>query len=64
MIEAHAIAVAHGLHAWSFRTEQALRDIETAPDLGFPEPPATPPRDSVAVREVAAGLETYAAAGR
>jgi tetratricopeptide (TPR) repeat protein len=64
LAEARTIAVTHGLHAWSFRTEQALRDIETAPDLGFPEPPATPPRDSLAVREVAAGLETYAAAGR
>jgi tetratricopeptide (TPR) repeat protein len=61
LAEARAIAEAHDLHAWSFRTETALRDLEAA---GMPEPPAAPPRDSPVVREVAAGLEAYAAAGR
>jgi hypothetical protein len=64
LVEAHAIAAAHGLHAWSFRTERALRDLEAAGDGGVPEPPATPRRDSPVVREVAAGLEEYAAATR
>jgi hypothetical protein len=60
LAEAHAIATAHGLHAWSFRTERALRDLDA--DGGSPEPPATSRRDSPVVREVAAGLEEYAAA--
>ena len=63
LADAHAIAVAHDLHAWSFRTERALRDVDAAGDGGVPEP-ATPRRDSPAVREVAAGLEEYAAATR
>jgi tetratricopeptide (TPR) repeat protein len=63
LVEAQAIAGAHGLHAWSFRTERALRDLDAAGDGGVPEPPATPRRDSPVVREVAAGLEAYAAAG-
>lgn len=64
LVEAQAIAVALGLNAWSFRTEQALRDLEAAGDLEVREPPATPRRDSPVVREVAAGLEEYAAANR
>ncbi len=64
LAEAQAIAVAHGLHAWSFRTERALRDLDAAGHLGLPEQPATPRRDSPVVREVAAGLEDYAAATR
>jgi hypothetical protein len=64
LVEAQATAAAHGLHAWSFRTERALRDLEAAGDVGVPEPPATPRRDSPVVREVAAGLEEYAAATR
>jgi tetratricopeptide (TPR) repeat protein len=64
LTDAQAIAVAHGLHAWSFRTERALRDLEAGGDLGFPEPPVTLRRDSPVVREVAAGLEEYAAATR
>lgn len=64
LAEAREIAVAHGLHAWSFRTERALRDLDAAGDLGVPEPPATPRRDSPVLREVAAGLEEYAAATR
>jgi tetratricopeptide (TPR) repeat protein len=64
LAEAHAIAVAHGLHAWSFRTERALHDLAAAGDLGLPEPPATPRRDSPVVQEVAAGLEEYAAGNR
>jgi tetratricopeptide (TPR) repeat protein len=60
LAEAQAIAAAHGLHAWSFRTERALRDLDA--DGGSPEPPATSRRDSPVVREVAAGLEEYAAA--
>jgi hypothetical protein len=64
LAEAQAIAAAHDLHAWSFRTERALRDLDAAGDVILPEPPATPPRDSPAVREVAAGLEEYAAATR
>jgi hypothetical protein len=62
LVEAQALAEAHGLHAWSFRTERALRDLDAAGDGGVPEPPATPRRDSPVVREVAAGLEAYAAA--
>lgn len=62
LAEAHAIAAAYGLHAWSFRTEQALRDLEVLGDRSVTEPPATSRRDSPAVREVAAGLEEYAAA--
>jgi tetratricopeptide (TPR) repeat protein len=64
LAEARAIAVAHGLHAWSFRTERALRDLDDAGGLGLPEPPATARRDSPVVRDVAAGLEEYAAATR
>jgi hypothetical protein len=64
LAEAHAIATAHGLHAWSFRTERALRDLDAAGERGVPEPPATSRRDSPVVREVAAGLEEYAAATR
>jgi tetratricopeptide (TPR) repeat protein len=63
LAEAQAVAAAHGLHAWSFRTERALRDLDAAGD-GVSEPPATPRRDSPVVREVAAGLEEYAAATR
>jgi hypothetical protein len=63
LIEARAIAEAHGLHAWSFRTERALQDLDATGVGGTPEPPATPRRDSPVVREVAAGLEAYAAAG-
>ena len=62
LVEAQAIAAAHDLHAWSFRTERALRDLDAAGDAAAPEPPATPRRDSPVVREVAAGLEEYAAA--
>jgi tetratricopeptide (TPR) repeat protein len=62
LAEAHALAVAHSLHAWSFRTEGALQDLDAAGGLGIQEPPATPRRDSPVVREVAAGLEEYAAA--
>jgi tetratricopeptide (TPR) repeat protein len=62
LAEAQAIAVTHGLHAWSFRTERALRDIDAASDDGPPRLPTTPRRDSPVVREVAAGLEEYAAA--
>jgi tetratricopeptide (TPR) repeat protein len=62
LAEAQAIAAAHDLHAWSFRIERALRDLEAAGDGGAPEPPATPRLDSPVVREVAAGLEEYAAA--
>ncbi|HEX2218846.1 MAG TPA: hypothetical protein VHG35_08580 [Gemmatimonadales bacterium] len=61
LAEAQAIAEAHALHAWSFRTELVLRELDTG-DPGFPEPAATPRRDSPVVREVAAGLEEYAAA--
>jgi hypothetical protein len=64
LAEAQAIAAAHGLHAWSFRTEQALRDLDAAGSGGAPEPTATPQHDSSVVREVAAGLEEYAAATR
>jgi hypothetical protein len=64
LAEAQVVALAHGLHAWSFRTERALRDLDAAGDLGLPEPPATPRRDSPVVWEVAAGLEKYAAATR
>ena len=63
LVDAHAIAVAHSLHAWSFRTERALQDFDSACDDGVPEP-ATSRRDSPVVREVAAGLEEYAAATR
>jgi hypothetical protein len=62
LVEAQAIAEAHGLHAWSFRTERALRDLDAAGDGSTPQPPATPRRDSPVVREVAAGLEAYAVA--
>jgi len=62
LVEAQAIAAAHDLNAWSFRTERALRDLDAAGEGGVPEPPATPRRDSPVVREVAAGLEEYAAA--
>jgi hypothetical protein len=58
------LVAAHDLHAWSFRTERALRDLDTAGDAGVAEPPTTPRRDSPVVREVAAGLEKYAAATR
>jgi hypothetical protein len=61
LAEALTIARAHGLHAWSFRTERALRDLDAAGDGGVPERTATPQRDSPVVREVAAGLEEYAA---
>ena len=61
LVEAQGIAEAHGLHAWSFRTESALRDLDAPGDLG-PQPPATSRRDSLVVREVAAGLEEYGAA--
>jgi hypothetical protein len=64
LAEAQAIALAHGLHAWSFRTERALRDLDAAGDPGLPEPPATARSDSPVVREVTAGLEEYAAATR
>jgi hypothetical protein len=64
LAEAQVIADAHGLHAWSFRTDRALRDLDAAGDSGLPEPPATPRRDSPVVREVAAGLEEYADATR
>jgi hypothetical protein len=64
LAEAQVIAEAHGLHAWSFRTDRALRDLDAAGDSGLPEPPATPRRDSPVVREVAAGLEEYADATR
>jgi hypothetical protein len=64
LAEAQVIAEAHGLHAWSFRTDRALRDLAAAGDSGLPEPPATPRRDSPVVREVAAGLEEYADATR
>jgi hypothetical protein len=64
LAEAQVAALAHGLHAWSFRTERALQDLDAAGDLGLPEPPATPRRDSPVVWEVAAGLEEYAAATR
>ena len=64
LAEAQAIAAAHGLHAWSYRVEQVLRDLTAAGELALPEPPATPRRDSPVVREVAAGLEEYAAATR
>ena len=64
LAEAQAIAEAHGLHAWSFRTERALQNLDTSGARGVPEPPATPRRDSPAVREVAAGLEEYAASTR
>jgi len=64
LADAQTIAAAHGLHAWSFRTEQALRELDAAGDLGLPEPPVTPRRDSPVVREVAAGLQEYAAATR
>ena len=37
-----AIAGGHGLHAWSFRTERALRDLDAAGSVGAPEPTATP----------------------
>ena len=63
LVDAHAIAVAHGLHAWSFRTERARWELDAAGDASVTEP-ATPRRDSPAVREVAAGLEEYAAATR
>ena len=63
LAEAQAIATAHGLHAWSFRTERALRDLDAAGVGSTPQPPATPRRDSPVVREVAAGLDAYAAAG-
>jgi tetratricopeptide (TPR) repeat protein len=61
---AQAIAMAHDLNAWSFRTQRALQELEVSDDLGAPEPPTTPRRDSPAVREVAAGLEEYAATSR
>jgi tetratricopeptide (TPR) repeat protein len=64
LAEAQVIAAAHGLHAWSFRTEGALRDLEAAGQPTLPEPSATPRRDSPVLREVAAGLEEYAAASR
>jgi tetratricopeptide (TPR) repeat protein len=64
LAEAQAIATAHGLHAWSFRTERILRDLDAAGSGGAPERPATPRHDSPAVQEVAAGLEEYAAATR
>jgi hypothetical protein len=64
LAEAQRIAVAHDLHTWSFRIERALRDLHAAGDRAFPDPPTTPRRDSPVVREVAAGLEEYAAATR
>jgi tetratricopeptide (TPR) repeat protein len=64
LVEAQAIATAHDLHAWSFRIERAIRDLDAAGDGGLPEPAATPRRDSPVVREVAAGLEEYAASIR
>jgi tetratricopeptide (TPR) repeat protein len=64
LAEAQTIAIAHGLHAWSFRIERALGDLDETGDARLPEPPATPQRDSPVVREVAAGLEEYAAATR
>jgi tetratricopeptide (TPR) repeat protein len=64
LTEAQVLAAAHGLHAWSFRIERALLDFDAAGGLALPEPSATPRRDSPVVREVAAGLEAYAAASR
>jgi tetratricopeptide (TPR) repeat protein len=58
--EAHSIAEAHGLHAWAFRLDRALRDLEPGDAGRTPDPPATP-RDSPVARRVAAGLEEYAA---
>ena len=64
LTEAQTIAEAHGLHAWAFRIDRALRDLDSADAARLPEPPATPRRESPVVREVAAGLEEYAAAPR
>jgi tetratricopeptide (TPR) repeat protein len=64
LTEAQTIAEAHDLHAWAFRIDRALRDLDAVEAAPLPEPPATPRRESPVVREVAAGLEEYAAASR
>ena len=64
LTEAQTIAEAHDLHAWAFRIDRALHDLDSADAARLPEPPATPRRESPVVREVAAGLEEYAVAPR
>jgi hypothetical protein len=64
LAEARAVAETHSLNAWFFRIEQALQDLDGSGDPGLLESPATPRRDSPVLREVAAGLEEYAAATR
>ena len=64
LTEAQTIAEAHDLHAWAFRIDRALRDLDAVEAARLPEPPATPRRESPVVSEVAAGLEEYAAASR
>jgi tetratricopeptide (TPR) repeat protein len=61
---AQTIAEANDLHAWAFRIDRALHDPDPAVSSRLPEPPATPRRESPVVREVAAGLEEYAATSR
>ena len=65
LTEAQTVAEAHDLHAWTFRIDRALHDLGAADAAArLAEPPATPPRESPVVREVAAGLEEYAATTR
>jgi tetratricopeptide (TPR) repeat protein len=65
LTEAQTVAEAHDLHAWTFRIDRALYDLGAADAAArLLEPPATPPRESPVVREVAAGLEEYAATTR
>lgn len=64
LTEAQTIAEAHDLHAWTFRIDRALHDLDIGDAARLPEPHATPRRESPVVREVAAGLEEYAAAPR
>ena len=64
LCEAQAVAEKRGLHAWEFRVEQALRTLGTGLTQPLPAATATTPPHSTIVRDVAVGLQEYAAASR
>ncbi len=61
LTEALAIAEHRGLHAWYFRIEEALRNLAQGVEQRPPEATSVPFHDGPVVREVAAGLQEYAA---